>query len=120
MDFKQAVEAHLQWRNKLQVYIKNPDKSLNPDVVCKDDQCALGKWIYASGQTLEKVKSFDELKKQHAAFHKEAARIITEANRGNKDICKEIIIGQPTNYNKLSTDVIGLIKRIESEAKTVS
>jgi len=58
---------------KLTDYIRKPDGSLKADVVCQDNQCALGKWIYGEGATFSKDPTFADLKKTYAEFHRCAA-----------------------------------------------
>ena len=43
MNFDDAIQAHSAWKMKLTLYIAKPDKSLNHNVVCKDNVCDLGK-----------------------------------------------------------------------------
>ncbi len=50
LDFMGAIEAHIRWKVRLESYISGEGREqLDPDVVGKDNQCALGKWIYGPG-----------------------------------------------------------------------
>ena len=62
MNFKDAIVSHTKWKKTLSDYINNPDGSLNPDIICKDNNCALGLWIY--GEAIEQCqgdKKYDSL-----------------------------------------------------------
>ncbi len=99
---------------KLSAYIKNPDDSLNPETVCKDDQCALGKWIYGEGSTYSNEAEFGMLKTAHANFHKEAANIVRRAKNGEK-VTDEIALGAKSKFAEFSTQVVIHIRNIRNK-----
>ena len=70
MDFDAAMNAHMDWKLKLRSYIARPDGSLNSATVAKDNECALGKWIYGEGKAYASIPEYSELKSEHAKFHK--------------------------------------------------
>lgn len=51
-DFDNAVEAHRAWKVKLRHAIAAKEH-LDAATICKDDQCALGKWLHGDGQSLQ-------------------------------------------------------------------
>jgi len=86
-DFMAAIEAHVRWKVRLEAHIAgNGTEELSPEIVGRDDQCVLGKWIHGSGGTAyASHPGFDELRETHAQFHRNAARIIELANAGNTE-----------------------------------
>ncbi len=49
-NFMNAIEAHVRWKVRLEAYINGTnEEELDADVVCRDDQCMLGQWIYGKG-----------------------------------------------------------------------
>ena len=74
--FPLALTAHIDWKMKLSRYIAHPDNSLDPEKVCVDNACALGKWLYGDGSHYvdKHPKTFSNLKTSHADFHKTADR----------------------------------------------
>ena len=50
LNFKTAVDAHMKWKVRLESYIGGTStEQLKVEVVSRDDQCPLGKWIYDKG-----------------------------------------------------------------------
>ena len=115
MDFDGAIKAHAEWKMKLTTYIKKPDGTLKADVVCQDDQCALGKWLYGEGAGHSSIPEFGELKSTHALFHKAAADLIRKADAGTK-VDGEVALGANSDYAKISSKVTLLIMTMKSKA----
>lgn len=118
MNFDDAIKAHTSWKMKLSAYISKPDKSLDHNVVCKDNMCDLGKWIHGEGGVkLSADNEFGKLKKTHAEFHIEAASIIKRAE-ANENVSEEIMLGSSSKFAKLSNDIVALLmvmKRVHNK-----
>lgn len=112
MNFDDAVKAHNAWKIKLFNYIKNPDKSLDHTVVCKDDVCDLGKWIYKVENKFANNNSFKKLKNIHAEFHKEASSIIERIDKGEK-IQETDITGSNSKFNNLSNEIVSVLMQMQ-------
>lgn len=119
MDFSEAIKAHSAWKLKLSGYIRNPDKSLNHDHVCKDNQCDLGKWIYGQGGAYSSYPEFHTLKTEHARFHKAAGEIVRKANDGI-NVTEEIALGASSEFASASTAVVTAIMAMQSKAAKAS
>jgi Chemoreceptor zinc-binding domain len=85
-DIVSAIEAHVRWKIRLEAHINGTStENLDPETVCKDDQCVLGKWIHGEGRIkYGNVPLFVNLEKVHADFHQAAADVIRKANGGDK------------------------------------
>jgi hypothetical protein len=47
INISECIDAHMKWKGRLQNYVDGTSKEqLDPMIICRDDQCALGKWIY--------------------------------------------------------------------------
>jgi hypothetical protein len=72
LNFKTSIEVHMHWKLRLKAVIEgNSTEQLDPAVICRDDECILGKWIY--GESSERYRSsglFKELCEHHALFHR--------------------------------------------------
>lgn len=56
-----AIQAHVKWKMRLQDYMNGTsEEKLDPIVICRDDQCTMGKWIHGAA-----LRHFHE----HDAFH---------------------------------------------------
>lgn len=112
MNFDDAIRAHSEWKMKLSAYVKKPDKSVNAAVLAQDNACALGKWIHGEGAKYASLPEFQELKKGHAQFHQAAAAIVKRADAGEK-VSEEVSLGNQSEYNKFSTQVVQLIMKMK-------
>lgn len=72
-----AIAAHAAWIDKLTLTLKgqNPEE-YDPEVLGADHLCAVGKWLYGDGKSLEKFPEYETLRKEHAAFHECAGGIV--------------------------------------------
>ncbi|HTZ00194.1 MAG TPA: CZB domain-containing protein [Rhodocyclaceae bacterium] len=79
LDFAKWVKAHQDWRARLIAYINGSSgEALDENVVCQDDRCELGKWIYRRGiRYYGDLPVFQKLKGQHAEFHVSAGRVVS-------------------------------------------
>jgi hypothetical protein len=114
MNFDDAINAHTKWKVRLRMCIDGTEK-LDPAVVCKDNQCDLGKWIYGEGAKYNKAASYSTLKAEHANFHKCAADVVTKANAGKKAEA-EALLGPTGNFAKASQATVSAIMKMKKEA----
>lgn len=111
MDFKGAIDAHVQWKLKLRAYSNAPDKSLDPTSVGLDNKCALGQWIHGEGKKFAALPEYIALKDEHAKFHKCAAEIIKKADAGKKDeALADINTGDYAKVSNLVVQKIGALR----------
>lgn len=85
LNFMSAVDAHMKWKIRLEDCINGTSaEKLQVDVVCRDDQCELGKWINDQGaQMFGFSETFSDLKAHHADFHRCAAGVLAAAQSGD-------------------------------------
>lgn len=86
MNFEDAISAHQKWKSRLRMQIDGTAKeTLDPALVCRDNQCDLGKWIHGEGAAQMGAKpEYIEVKTTHAQFHRVAGDIVTKAKAGDK------------------------------------
>lgn len=117
MDFNSAVTVHLEWKLKLRLYIKNREGNLNPDEVCKDNLCKLGKWLYSDGSAkYASLPEYQKIVEVHKEFHRVAGDIIRRANLG-EDVEEEVVLGADSAYDKASVELSQLLLQL---SKTVA
>ncbi len=87
LNFKSAIDAHMQWKIRLQSVIDGTNSELlDVETVSRDDKCLLGKWINGPGsQMFGRLREFQELKIDHARFHVNAGDILACAVAGDKE-----------------------------------
>jgi hypothetical protein len=119
LDFYMAIEAHVRWKVRLESYINGTsEEQLNPDVVCRDDQCALGKWIYGPGGVrFGGHPKFPDLRDVHAQFHRCAGDVIRSVDRGDIDQARDLLLRG--DYAKCSQRVKAELARLALELQKV-
>ncbi len=112
LNFKTAVDAHMKWKVRLESYISGTStEELKVDVVCRDDQCPLGKWIYdKGGEKFGFSETFFDMKAHHALFHRSAGAVLATAQSGDKAAATKLLHGG--DYVKASERVKMLLARM--------
>lgn len=114
LNMKEVITAHLAWKERLERLINGEStEKLDPEVIQKDDHCALGKWIYQSEEKFKKEKEFLELVETHKVFHKCAATVITKYQDGNFKGAREILDSEVNILsNRVQLKIISLYRII--------
>lgn len=78
INIPECIDAHMKWKGRLQKYLDGTsEEQLDPMVVCRDDQCTLGKWIHGPALTyFHGDESFHKLRADHATFHFVAGTVV--------------------------------------------
>lgn len=116
MNFEEAIAAHVDWKAKLRTYIKKADKSLDPNMVEKDNECKLGKWIYGDGGKYKSSQHYEALRQEHAKFHKCAANIIRKVDEGKLSEAENLIDAK-SQYTEISINVVTKIRKMREEVE---
>ena len=113
--FYSAVEAHIKWKIRLQKHLNGTStESLNPEIICKDDQCTLGQWIYNEGQKYKNMPAFEELRGTHANFHKCASEVVRKTDEGDKNQAETLFKNE---YAELSKNITRMLVKMNSALK---
>lgn len=112
LNFMTAIDAHMKWKTRLEDYIHgSSNEELQADVVCRDDECTLGRWIHgAGGEQFSGIDTFSEMKAQHAHFHACAGKVLTVTQLGRKDDALRML--QHGDYVRASERVKMLLARL--------
>ena len=119
MDFNAALKTHGEMKVKLTQYIKTPNGSLDPNVVCLSNRGPLGQWLHNDGKSFAFLAEFNHLLLATKNFHRAAGDIVKLANRGTR-LSAEELVGPGTAFDTASADVLkqlnGLRKAMEADA----
>ncbi|MEZ5456567.1 MAG: methyl-accepting chemotaxis protein [Lysobacteraceae bacterium] len=110
IDFDKMVAAHLAWRDRLQSYVEGRGDKLEHAVVCRDDACALGKWIHGPGKTFAREREYDHLLDQHAQFHACAGEVVKAVDDGKKELAEHLIIGKYRHQANQTVSAIRMMR----------
>jgi hypothetical protein len=105
-----GIAAHSQWKTRLNNAIKNGTSEYVPAIVSTDNACDFGKWLYGEGKVLKSSPHYEEVKKLHADFHKEASIVLQLALSGQIEKAKEAMALKSTFYTVSSNMVLLLMK----------
>jgi hypothetical protein len=104
---QRAIEAHAEWKVRLNSAIETGRSSHAVAVVCQDNQCELGRWLYDLDAATKSSSRWACVRNTHAQFHREAAGILSLALAGDKQAAKSRM-----NY---SSPFAGLSNRLTAE-----
>ena len=111
-DFDAIIDAHQSWKQKLRSAISGGSElQLDANEVCKDNVCALGKWIYSAGKEYEHLPEYEPLRQSHASFHTCAADILKKAQSGDKDGASSLLVGDFFDLSNRTIQHIVAMKR---------
>lgn len=115
LDFQAAVAAHQKWKTRLRNCIDGTsEETLDPRVVCQDNQCVLGKWINGQGGARFSTSPvFAKLKSTHAEFHICASEVLVSAYSGDKTVAEERLADE---FSRLSIRVQKNLSQLFLEA----
>jgi len=87
LNFLTAIQAHMKWKTRLDQYIAGTSsEDLKVEVVSRDDQCVLGKWLHGEGGTKYRhLPLFGDIMSNHANFHVCAGHVLKTARSGDKE-----------------------------------
>lgn len=106
INIMEAINAHILWKIRLEKYLDGTsEEKLDPSVICRDDQCKLGKWIHGPAHNYFQGdnESLQMLRDDHAHFHVTAASVVTKVQENNIAAAEEIM---DTAYTQASRKVV--------------
>ncbi len=116
LDFVDVMVAHQKWKGRLQRCVDGTsEEKLDHAVVCRDDQCVLGKWINGPGsQKFGYSPNFSTLRTEHTRFHFIAGEVVWAAQSGRHEEAREKL---RTVFSKSSARVQQLLATLFLETK---
>ncbi len=111
LDIHQAIAAHERWKLLLEQVLDGAAcDDLDPELVCQDDRCDLGKWLHGPGRDrLGKYPAFTLLVSKHKYFHHQAAQVLREAQAGRREEADRLL---RTSFQHGSNQVLLLLKEL--------
>jgi hypothetical protein len=105
IDIMDAINAHVKWKMRLDKYVNGTsEEMLDPNIICRDDQCTLGKWIHGSAyEYFQGDEGFRTLRDDHASFHLVASKVVMLVQEQNKSAAETLL---KTEYMAASRKVV--------------
>lgn len=112
IDIDTAIAAHENWKQRLLNYVNGQSKeTLDPEVICMDHRCDLGKWLHGAGsKRLKHYPAFGVLIARHKYFHVQASNVVALAQGQKKDEAMKLIEGA---YTHGSTQTLILLRELK-------
>ncbi|MCK9410632.1 MAG: CZB domain-containing protein [Bacteriovoracaceae bacterium] len=114
LNMKEVITAHLAWKDRLERLISGVStENLDPEIIQKDNHCALGKWIEQSEEKFKNDLEFIELRETHKEFHKYAAQVVSKYHEGDFKGARERLDSEVNMFsNRVQLKIILLYKTI--------
>lgn len=112
LDIDTAIAAHENWKARLQAQLAGTsEEQLNPEVICLDDRCDLGKWLHGPGQQrLGRYPAFTVLVARHKYFHLQASTVAAQVLSGDRTAADKTLNGP---FRHASNQVVLLLKELK-------
>ena len=96
-----GIAAHGMWKQRLIDAIKTGESEWTPEIVCQDNQCEFGKWLYSCNADEKSSPHYETIRSLHADFHTTAAGILKLALTGKQNEAEKLI-GMGSEYRNVS------------------
>lgn len=83
IDIRPLLRAHAEWIVHLREYVYGLG-TLDVQVIMRDDQCDLGRWIYGEATPYRHLPEYEAARQAHALFHAEAAQVVNLLEAGRR------------------------------------
>jgi len=117
INIMEAINAHVRWKIRLEKYVDGTsEEKLDPKIICRDDQCQLGKWI--NGPALAHFQDdagLVTLRDDHAQFHIIAGEVVNKMHANDKVAAEDLLKGEYMEASrKVVRDLTELNKHLAS------
>ena len=105
LNLMDAIHAHVKWKVRLQDYLNGTSQEkLDPMVICRDDQCVLGKWIHGPAlKHFHEDATFHQLRADHAQFHFIAGNVVRHVQANERPVAEALM---DSEYKHASRKVV--------------
>lgn len=98
MDLDNALNAHTQWKVRLQAAI-DQKQSMDAHSIGRDNGCDLGKWLHSEGKTLfSGTDIYGQVVHRHALFHAAASAVAEKINAREYELAEKMLRGNDFTY----------------------
>jgi hypothetical protein len=116
VNISECIGAHMKWKGRLQRYVDGTSTEvLDPAVICRDDQCVLGKWIHGPAlKHFHNSDGFDKLRTDHATFHLVAGAVVKKLQDNDRAGSARLL---STEYAQASREVIQDLMELDEDLR---
>ncbi len=114
MEMKKFIAAHDLWKVRLRTAINLGQCEFSVEQTRVDNLCAFGKFFHALPAAVQASEQGRKVREKHAAFHREAARVLELALGGKKDQANGAL-AQESAFTRLSAELTQLLTDWEKQ-----
>jgi methyl-accepting chemotaxis protein len=81
-ELRRAIASHGAMKLRLRLAVDTGTSDLTVAAMCRDDRCALGRWLYALDATTQDTMRWRCVRAVHAEFHEHAGAVLELALAG--------------------------------------
>lgn len=109
-ELDKAIEAHLNWKQKLQVAIQSGHSALVPESIWSETNCAFGRWLcFELPEQDRNNPYYNNVRNIHSDFHKSASKVLSLALSGHAEDALSAI-SEGGEYSEVSEALIAEVK----------
>jgi diguanylate cyclase (GGDEF)-like protein/PAS domain S-box-containing protein len=122
LDLNQVLEAHLNWTSRLKSVLDGTSsEKLDISVVCQDNACVLGKWIYGPAKNSHAGQpEWEELRTAHANFHLCAGEVLKAHQQGNIETAQTLLKGPMAFASQKNKDALIKLYTLDANSSVLS
>ena len=111
LDWKQVVKSHERWGEVLVNSFRGQGKPLNWRVICRDDKCQLGRWLYRHRSSCMPAMQpvYERAMAAHAQFHRTAGDLVRRVQH-DADVAGALAAMQDGELASQSADLVELLR----------
>ena len=114
MNFKEATNAHTDWKIRLRGAISE-NSTLDLDAIARDDCCELGRWLHGPSKArYGALPAHGACLVAHARFHFRAADVAATINARNYREAEQML-GAGTQYALASREIVFAIETLRRQ-----
>ncbi len=114
IDFDDVIYGHKQWSKRLRRVVEGRSEPQDPELVSRDDRCALGEWMVGTGSGLVADPAYEALRTKHADFHLCAGDVLRHVMAGEREAAQHLL---SERFARLSNETIEEIRRLEQHVQ---
>ena len=103
---QKGIAAHSAWKARLRTAVSSGKFDVLAATVAMDNQCEFGKWLYGLSADDKRTEQFNTVRRLHAQFHEEAARVVVWATSGQSEKAEQAL-ALGGSYAKASSELTG-------------
>lgn len=111
INLTEAINGHMKWRGRLQSCLDGTsNEKLDPVLICRDDQCALGQWMHGPALVhFQGDTEFERMRTDHAQLHFLTSYVLHKIQQNDHASAKMLFNGE---YLQVSHKVINALGKL--------